>query len=279
MIKKLGQHFLINYKIIQKIVKIITCYYNNDYIIEIGTGYGAITFSIIDKDYFKHLFLIEIDNKCVLYLKKKINSIKITIIHKDILKINLYKLCSIYNIFKIQIIGNLPFYISKSLLLYFLKYIKIIKNIIILLQKEVGIKLLANYNTKKYCKLSIIFQFFFNIKSLLNISKKNFNPTPKINGTLILLIPKKIFYNFTYYNYIIKIFFNIIKIIFTNSRKTIFNCLIKNKIISKKKLLLLNFNIKLRPNKFTGKDYFFLSYCIFLFNLFNILQLNINNKY
>lgn len=269
MIPKLGQNFIKNKKFINKIINSINPH-KNDYFLEIGSGYGAITFPFIKKNIFNKLLLIEIDKNLFFYLKKFFLSYKIIIINNNILKINLYKLCLIFKIFKIRIIGNLPFYISKKLLLYFIKYINVINNIIILLQQEVGNKLISKPGKKTYCKLTILIQFYFTIKILLKIPASCFIPKPKVNASLILLIPKKIS-KIIYYTQIIIVFYKIINLSFIHKRKTLLNCL--KQIINKYYFILLGFNLKIRPNNLSIKDYFYLSYCIFILNLIKIKKI------
>ncbi|ADM89794.1 putative dimethyladenosine transferase [Candidatus Zinderia insecticola CARI] len=226
---KFSQIFLINNNLIKKIIKKINIK-NNDFILEIGFGNGNLTKYLIKYKIF--LFAIEIDKKLYKNLKIKYKN-KINLFNYNILKFNI----KIFNK-KFRIIGNLPYNISKKIILYFIKFYKNIKDIYVMLQKEFVKKINANYGNKKFSKISILTQIKFNIIILLNISKKNFYPIPKVNSYFIKMIPKKyIYYNKSILNLILKISFFKKKKIIKNSMKKIFN-------LNNFNFLNINFNFK-----------------------------------
>lgn len=206
--KRLGQNFLININLVKKILNFIKINIK-DILIEIGPGFGVLTKKLMLLT--KNFVCIEIDKKLVIFLKKYILKNKNMIINMNILK---YKLK--FNK-KVIIIGNIPYYITKKIFYWIIKYKDKIKKIICLLQQELIYTFL-----KKKNKLSVILQTFFKIKLLLKINKYNFFPIPNVNSILIMIIPIK--RNIKINKYIL-----FLKQIFIKKRKKIYNSLNLNK--------------------------------------------------
>ncbi len=240
----LGQIFLKNKKIIKKIINYIKPKKQNN-LLEIGFGNGEITKKIIK--YNKKITSIEIDK----FLIKKNKHKNLNIINIDILKFNLN------NFFlkkkkKIRIFGNIPYYISKKILIKLIKNYKIIKDIHIMVQKEFYYSLIAKKKNKKYTKLSILVKYIYKIKILMKVNKKNFYPIPKVNSVFIKLIPKKKIYKLKNLNHLKHILNNSFK----RKNKKIINNL-KN-IINKNilnKLKKLNINLNKRPKEISIKNF------------------------
>ena len=137
------------------------------------------------------MYVIEKDSELVIELKNKFNN-QLTIINDDILKIDET------NIFKNKVIvfGNLPYNISTEILS---KWIINLKNnfwfesLILMFQKEVADRIIANFNTSNYGRLSIISNWKLNIKKICDIEPEAFSPKPKINSSLLFFYPKKDF--------------------------------------------------------------------------------------
>ncbi len=186
--KSLGQNFLIDKNIIKKITDITNI--ENKTILEIGPGTGNLT-SFILKKKPKKLVVIEKDNELANKLKEKFND-QLTIINNDILKIdetNLFK-------DKAIVFGNLPYNISTEILS---KWIINLKNnfwfesLILMFQKEVANRIVAEFNTSNYGRLSIICNWKLNIKKICDIEPDAFSPKPKIHSSLLFFYPKKNF--------------------------------------------------------------------------------------
>ncbi len=249
--KNLGQNFLINNKILNKISKIIKPKKKHN-LLEIGSGYCNLTKKILK--FNKNIIAIEIDKYLIKKIPYKIKK-KIKIINKNILKINFKKI----NKINIRIYGNIPYYISKKILFKLLKNNKYIKDIHLLIQKELAISLISKPNNKKYNKLSVLFQIYFEIKIIIkNISKKYFIPKPKVNSSLIKLTPKK-----KYVKNKFKIIKHILNNCFYRKNKKLFNN-IKN-IININKLKSLKIKNE-RINKINIKNFIKLS------NIFNKIK-------
>ena len=185
--KSLGQNFLNNEKILNLIVKNgnIT---KEDIILEIGPGTGNLTEKIIQKKPAKFI-VVEKDKELSKKLSDKFDK-NLVIINEDILK------C--YNKFKfdkpIKVFGNLPYNISTKILTTFIKIDNLdsfFSKFLFVFQKEVAERIIANSNTKKYGRLSILSSWKMDRKKLFDISPKSFYPIPKVWSSLVLLDPKK----------------------------------------------------------------------------------------
>ena len=185
--KSLGQNFLNNEKILNLIVKNGNIS-KEDIILEIGPGTGNLTEKIIQKKPAKFI-VVEKDKELSKKLSDKFDK-NLVIINEDILK------C--YNKFKfdkpIKVFGNLPYNISTKILTTFLKIENLesfFSKFLFVFQKEVADRIIANSNTKKYGRLSILSSWKMNRKKLFDISPKSFYPIPKVWSSLVLLDPKK----------------------------------------------------------------------------------------
>ena len=204
--KSLGQNFLIDKHIIQKIIACDVI--ENKYTLEVGPGTGNLTKEIFKKKP-KKLFVIEKDNFLFEKLKSELSS-NIIFINDDILKINEKKLTD----HKLTVFGNLPYNISSQILI---KWIKMIENsfwfdkLILLFQKEMADRILSKPNTKNYGRISIFANWKLSIKKIIDIGPNCFNPAPKIKSTLLIFEPKENFINLKEANNLEKItqiFFN-----------------------------------------------------------------------
>ena len=178
--KKFGQNFLINDTLIDQIIELENI--QNKNILEIGPGNLALTKKIIQKKP-KNFFALEIDNDLV--IKHQNSEHAQHIINKDALKIDEYKL---FNKKKFSIISNLPFNISAQLLIKWLKIqnkYNCIENMILMFQKELAERIVADINTKKYGRISILSSAFFKIEKKLEIGKKNFYPIPNVDTVVL----------------------------------------------------------------------------------------------
>tara|TARA_Y100000022_G_scaffold108572_1_gene93742 strand:+ start:4084 stop:4869 length:786 start_codon:yes stop_codon:yes gene_type:complete len=187
--KSLGQNFLIDKNIIDKIVNILELKDKN--ILEIGPGTGNLTEGILKKSP-KKILAIEKDDNLVKLLKEKFDD-KIEIINKDILKIDENSLSDQ----TLTVFGNLPYNISTEILC---KWILNIKQkiwfdcLILMFQKEVADRIISDFNTKSYGRLTILANWRLDIKKICDISPLSFQPKPKIESTLLFFKPKKKFF-------------------------------------------------------------------------------------
>ena len=205
--KSLGQNFLVDKKIINLIVELAKLS-NNDRVIEVGPGDGALTEKILEKKP-SSFTVIEKDNKLVSILEKRFEN-KINIINKDMINVNYNSIMKKDAI----VFGNLPYNISTQILAKWIKMEnldKICKQLILMFQKEVADRIIATSNTKSYGRLSILSNWKMEIKKIIDIEPHSFKPSPKVRSTLLVFKPKKNIYKFKNpknLEHITNIFFN-----------------------------------------------------------------------
>ena len=184
--KSLGQNFLIDKNILEKIVNVVD--FQNKTILEVGPGTGNLTSFILNKNP-KKVFVVEKDNELVSDLRNKFND-KLIIINDDVLKIDETKLFND----KVIVFGNLPYNISTEIISKWILNLKQnfwFECLILMFQKEVANRIIANLNTSSYGRLSIICNWKLNIKKLFDIKPNAFSPKPKIDSSLLFFYPKK----------------------------------------------------------------------------------------
>jgi|TARA_B110000196_G_scaffold189975_1_gene162705 16S rRNA (adenine1518-N6/adenine1519-N6)-dimethyltransferase len=181
--KRLGQHFLHDKNIINKIISNLEINIKDTFI-EIGPGEGALTTPLLEG--VESIILIEKDRDLIPILEKKYNHKKVKIVNQDILK------CELSNLIKknTRIVGNLPYNISTEIIFKLLPFSKDIKDLHFMLQKEVVDRIVAAPGTKIYGRLSVMTQVYFTVKKLFDISPNVFTPKPKVDSAYIRLIPK-----------------------------------------------------------------------------------------
>ena len=182
--KKLGQNFLKDANILKKICRSANLK-PDDILVEIGPGFGSLTDLLLKEVSF--IYAIEKDTRLAKNLSSNyINNNKIEIINDDILNI---KLRSFYNTKLLKVVANLPYNISTPILFKLIEEKNIFSSIVIMIQKEVGDRIVASSSTKNYGSLSIMMQTHFNCKILFKVSPNAFYPKPKVESVVIELFP------------------------------------------------------------------------------------------
>ena len=245
--KSLGQNFLIDRNILEQIVDTVEI--TNKNVLEIGPGSGNLTSFILKKNP-KKVYVIEKDDELVLLLEDKFNN-EITIINDDVLKIFENKISNE----KLTVFGNLPYNISTEILSKWI--INIDKNfwfesLVLMFQKEVAERIIAESNTSKYGRLSILSNWKLNIKKIIDIKPQSFSPRPKIDSTLLLFTPRENFFALKE----AKNLEMITRVFFSQRRKMLkkpFNKVFRNaKEVSEK----FNIDLNLRPQNLEAETYF-----------------------
>ena len=249
--KKFGQNFLINKDIIKKIADIGSINKNSN-VIEIGPGSGSLTEELLKRNP-KEIFAIEFDKDLINHLDKIKNNYNnfnyeisnaLTFDEKSIFKKN-----SI-------IFGNLPYNISLKLLIKWIysdPWPPFYDQMILMFQKEVAERIIATPNHKKYGRISILTNARLDVKFHFNISKKEFDPEPKVESSVLSFTPKK---NASFKLKDLNILSDLTKIIFNTKRKMISKTL--KKLLNEQELKIVNFdNIKnLRPENLDFSFYY-----------------------
>ena len=186
--KSLGQNFLIDKNIIDKITSTVSIEGNE--VLEVGPGTGNLTKEILKNNPSK-MYLVEKDTFLAENLKEIIDG-RVKIFNEDVLKFDE----SLLSKNKIIVFGNLPYNISTEILSTWITRLKNdywFSDLILMFQKEVADRIIAKFNTSAYGRLSILANWRLNINKICDISPESFSPRPKINSTLIHFTPKKNF--------------------------------------------------------------------------------------
>ena len=186
--KSLGQNFLIDKNIIDKIINTVSITDNE--ILEVGPGTGNLTKEILRNNPSK-MYLVEKDSFLAESLKEIIDE-RVKIFNEDILKFDEKSLSKN----KIIVFGNLPYNVSTEILSNWITNLKDdywFSDLILMFQKEVADRILAKFNTSAYGRLSILANWKLNMQKICDISPESFSPRPKIQSTLIHFTPKKKF--------------------------------------------------------------------------------------
>lgn len=213
--KHLGQHFLIDNNIAQKIVDCLEPEYTN--VCEIGPGTGMLTTPLLKKDYIKDLKLIEVDPDSVEHLVSNFEDDRLSIIEADFLRMN------VDNIFTspFALIGNLPYNISSQIFFKVLENRNRIPLIVSMIQKEVAERIAAPHGNKTYGILSVLLQSWYDIEYCFTVNENVFFPPPRVKSAVIRLTR-----NTTQeLDCDEKLFFTTIKTAFNHRRKTLRNAL------------------------------------------------------
>ena len=179
--KSLGQNFLIDNNIINKINDSINVK-EDDLIIEIGPGMGALTRVLKEKN--ANIICYEIDKDMIPYLNKYIDS-KTKVIYKDILEASIKEDIKDIKFNKLYIVGNLPYYITTSIIKYLISLELSIEEMIFMVQEEVADRFTASYGNSDYGSITLFLNYYFNVEKLFKVSKKCFNPVPKVESAII----------------------------------------------------------------------------------------------
>ena len=245
--KSLGQNFLIDQYVLEQIVDTVEI--ANREVLEVGPGSGNLTTFILKKNP-KKVYVIEKDDELVLLLEDKFTD-EITIINDDVLKISEDEISSE----KLTVFGNLPYNISTEILSKWIVNINKnfwFENLVLMFQKEVAERIIAESNTSKYGRLSILSNWKLNIKKIIDIKPQSFSPRPKIDSTLLLFTPRENFFELKD----AKNLEMITRVFFSQRRKMLKKPF--NKVFNNAKEIATKFNIdlNLRPQNLEAEMYF-----------------------
>jgi len=249
--KRLGQNFLIDGQTISDIIEFADID-PDDTIVEIGPGVGFVTEQLVK--HAKSVIAIELDEEAIKELKK-LNAANLKIIHNDILKQDLSELSDE----KIKVVANIPYYITSPILAHLLGEIDDLNNknrnkitdILLMVQEEVARRMVATEKSpsKQYGLLTILSQFWADVKIVKLVGRRAFYPAPKVNSALVKLkVKEKPFLDLSDYTH----FRKVIKGAFSQRRKNIKNCLISagfDKIKIQNALKKLNLDENIRGEK------------------------------
>lgn len=220
----------------------------SDCLVEIGPGEGALTSRLLPL--LRFINVIELDGDVIPRLKNNCNnSENLHVYMGDVLQVDFTQFPKPF-----RLVGNLPYNISTPLLFKAIEYSNLIKDMHFMLQKEVAERIVASPGSKIYGRLSVMVQYYCEVKLLLNVGSGAFSPPPKVDSAFIRLIPRK--------NYLVmaqdeKLLCEVVRAAFCQRRKTISNGL--KKYIAATQLEEVGVNSKSRPEQLQVNEFVLIS--------------------
>jgi len=242
--KRFGQHFLHDKNIIDKIIRAIDPR-EDDQLVEIGPGQGALTFPLLKQ--CKHLTAVELDRDLIPLLQKKAGAgEELEIVNADILKFELDSLSG----GPFRIVGNLPYNISTPLMFHLLDSIEKIQDMHFMVQKEVARRIVAGVSTRNYGRLSVMIQNYCDCQYLFDVAPASFTPPPRVDSAVIRMTP--------YPKPIVgikdfQVFSEIVQAAFAQRRKTITNSL--KSVVDNEIIKTCAIDARLRAENLSLQDY------------------------
>lgn len=178
--KSLGQHFLTDENIIEKIADAISAGPGGR-VVEIGPGTGALTEALIER--FEDLVVVELDQRAIEVLEQKFDDLEIH--HENVLEVD-WKELSVGKE-KTHIVGNLPYYITSQILFSLLGNRTLLSDALLMMQKEVAERIVADIRSKDYGILSVQTQLMSSPEILFPVSRHCFNPRPNVESAVLKL--------------------------------------------------------------------------------------------
>lgn len=257
--KSLGQNFLIDNNVVESIIEGSNVQ-ENDLVIEIGPGLGTLTSFLLEKA--KKVICVELDPKMINILNDRFKLYEnFELLHDDILKVNLKKIIEEEKqnskINNVKIVANLPYYITTPIIMKLLEEQLDLESITVMVQKEVGDRLIATPGDKETGAITYTVYYYANSESILDVPKHSFIPEPEVTSEVIKLKIRKN----PPVNVINKeVMFKIIKSAFMQRRKTLLNALTNTKVFLNKEegIKILNdmgLNENIRAEKLTLENF------------------------
>jgi len=243
-LKKFGQNFLHDAYFAEKIVDSLNCEINDD-IVEIGPGKGVLT-GLLTKKKYNNFTVIEIDPRLAGVIKEKYST-DLTVIKDSILNVSFEQLGK-YN--RIKVIGNIPYNITSDIIFKIVDNYKYIKRAILMVQKEVANRLVAETKTKDYGLLTIFVGFHGSVRRLFDVNREYFDPAPNVDSSVVCIdfdIPEDSIFNY-------ELFKRIVKAGFSSRRKMLRNTL-KELLVSNNISNVTSISMDKRPEELSIKDF------------------------
>ncbi len=223
--KHLGQHFLTDKNIAEKIVNSLQSTNKYDHVLEVGPGMGILSDFLLSKDE-PPAYLIDIDTESYTFLKKKYPALGERLINGDFLKLDFKEVFP----GKLGIIGNFPYNISSQILFKVLENRDQVVELVGMFQKEVAERCAEKPGSKEYGILSVFLQAYYKVEYLFSVKPGVFNPPPKVTSAVIRLTRNEV----DKLDCDEKLFWQVVKAGFNQRRKTLRNAL--SSLVSKENM-------------------------------------------
>jgi 16S rRNA (adenine1518-N6/adenine1519-N6)-dimethyltransferase len=240
--KRFGQNFLIDDGIIAGIISVIMPR-RSDNLVEIGPGLGALTDPLLTR--LDRLQVVEIDRDLIARLHGLYPPERLVIHEGDVLEFDFASLGD-----DLRVVGNLPYNISTPLLFRFAAYARHIRDVHVMLQREVVERMVAAPGDSEFSRLSVMLQYRFDMEKLIDVPADSFDPAPKVESAVVRLTPLNPLphpaHNET-------LFAEVVSRAFSQRRKTLRNTL--KGMVSAEQLAALGINAGARAQELSVADF------------------------
>ncbi len=203
--KELGQHFLINEGVAQRIASLLK---DENLILEVGGGRGALTEKLINLN--TKIVVLELDRDMVSFLKKRFEKVyDFYLIRGDGRNLKVRKECSVC--------GNLPYNMAKPIIKNFIKQFEFVRKMVFMVQREVAETIVAESGSRSFNKFSVLCQLYYTTKKVFDVKPGSFNPKPRVDSSVVVFERKPTYTNIN------STFFRFLDKLFSHPRKTVKN--------------------------------------------------------
>mgnify|MGYP002513270038 CR=1 FL=1 len=242
--KGLGQNFLSSQSVLEKIADAAEI--ENEGVIEIGPGFGVLTNELAKRA--EKVLALEIDDRLIPILRDTLSEYdNVKVINKDVLKTDIAEL--IKNEFgdkRVSVAANLPYYITTPIITSLIENKLPLKNLVVMIQKEVADRITAQPGTKDYGAISVLCQYYTEPGLVCNVGAELFVPPPKVDSAVVKMTFRD---EPTVAVKDEKMFFRTVKAAFSQRRKTLLNCLAANFPINKSDLTHIMESVDISPTR------------------------------
>lgn len=242
--KGLGQNFLSSQEVLEEIADAAEI--NGEGVIEIGPGFGVLTNELAKRA--KKVLALEIDERLIPILADTLSDYdNVKVINEDVLKSDLAKIIEEeFDGERVSVAANLPYYITTPIITTLIEGDFPLKNLVVMVQKEVADRLTAKPGSKNYGAISVLCEYYTKTELVCNVGANLFVPSPKVDSAVVKMVfrdepavkPSDE-----------KMFFRTVKAAFSQRRKTLLNCLAANFPKSKSELSDLLSGIGIEPTR------------------------------
>ena len=242
--KGLGQNFLSSQSVLEEIA--MASEIENEGVIEIGPGFGVLTNELAKRA--KKVVALEIDDRLIPVLADTLGEYdNVKVINQDVLKTDMKKLIDDeFNGEKVSVAANLPYYITTPIITALIEGGLPLKNLVVMVHKEVADRIIATPGTKNYGAISVLCQYYTEPELVCTVGASLFVPPPKVDSAVI----KMAFRNTPAVSVKDeKMFFKTVTAAFSQRRKTLLNCLVSNFTHTKAELTELMESVGIEPTR------------------------------
>ena len=242
--KGLGQNFLSSQSVLEEIADAAEI--ENEGVIEIGPGFGVLTNELAKRA--EKVLALEIDERLIPILRDTLSEYdNVKVINKDVLKTDIAELIkSEFGDKRVSVAANLPYYITTPIITSLIENRLPLKNLVVMIQKEVADRIMAQPGTKDYGAISVLCQFYTKPELICNVGAELFVPPPKVDSAVVKMAFRD--------KPAVEVkdeemFFRTVKAAFSQRRKTLLNCLAANFPINKSDLTQIMESVDISPSR------------------------------